>query len=47
VLDIAILQLETRMVRDARAGAGGNQSEAAGRPGISGVGLTKNSAGRD
>lgn len=40
-LDGAIAELETRMLRDALAGAGGNQSEAARRLGISRVGLIK------
>ncbi len=40
-LDTAVLELETRMLRDARAQAGGNQSEAARRLGISRVGLIK------
>ena len=40
-LDEAIAQLETRMLRDALAGSGGNQSEAARRLGISRVGLIK------
>lgn len=41
VLDAAIAELETRMIRDAMAQAGGNQSEAARRLGISRVGLIK------
>jgi len=40
-LDAAMLELETRMLRDAMAQAGGNQSEAARRLGISRVGLIK------
>ena len=40
-LDDAIAQLETRMLRDALASSGGNQSEAARRLGISRVGLIK------
>ena len=40
-LDAAVLELETRMLRDAMAQAGGNQSEAARRLGISRVGLIK------
>ena len=40
-LDTAVLELETRMLRDAMAQAGGNQSEAARRLGISRVGLIK------
>ena len=40
-LDDAIADLETRMLRDAMATAGGNQSEAARRLGISRVGLIK------
>ena len=40
-LDDAIAQLETRMLRDALAASGGNQSEAARRLGISRVGLIK------
>ena len=40
-LDDAIAQLETRMLRDALAATGGNQSEAARRLGISRVGLIK------
>ena len=40
-LDAAIAGLETRMLRDALASAGGNQSEAARRLGISRVGLIK------
>ena len=40
-LDAALLELETRMVRDTLAAAGGNQSEAARRLGISRVGLVK------
>ena len=41
VLDAAIAELETRMIRDAMAQADGNQSEAARRLGISRVGLIK------
>ena len=41
VLDDAIAQLETQMLRDALAASGGNQSEAARRLGISRVGLIK------
>ena len=40
-LDTAVLELETRMLREAMAQAGGNQSEAARRLGISRVGLIK------
>ena len=40
-LDAALTELETRMVRDTLAAAGGNQSEAARRLGISRVGLVK------
>ena len=40
-LDAAMAELETRMIRDAMAQAGGNQSEAARRLGISRVGLIK------
>jgi two-component system NtrC family response regulator len=40
-LDAALLELELRLVRDAMAAAGGNQSEAARRLGISRVGLIK------
>ncbi len=41
VLDTALAELEQRMIRDAMAAAGGNQSEAARRLGISRVGLIK------
>ncbi len=40
-LDAAVAELETRMLRDALGAAGGNQSEAARRLGISRVGLIK------
>lgn len=40
-LDAALMELELRMVRDTLAAAGGNQSEAARRLGISRVGLVK------
>ncbi|MES2947917.1 MAG: sigma-54 dependent transcriptional regulator [Pseudomonadota bacterium] len=40
-LDAALLELELRLVRDTMAAAGGNQSEAARRLGISRVGLIK------
>ncbi len=40
-LDAAIAELETRMLRDALAASGGNQSEAARRLGVSRVGLIK------
>ena len=40
-LDAAIAELELRLVRDAMSAAGGNQSEAARRLGISRVGLIK------
>ncbi|MBU0746229.1 MAG: sigma-54-dependent Fis family transcriptional regulator, partial [Gammaproteobacteria bacterium] len=40
-LDAALMELEVRMVRDTLAAAGGNQSEAARRLGISRVGLVK------
>ena len=40
-LDAAMAELELRLVRDAMAAAGGNQSEAARRLGISRVGLIK------
>jgi len=40
-LDAALMELELRLVRDAMAAAGGNQSEAARRLGISRVGLIK------
>ena len=40
-LDAALMELEVRMVRDTLAAAGGNQSEAARRLGISRVGLIK------
>jgi len=40
-LDAAMQELETRMLRDAMAQSGGNQSEAARRLGISRVGLIK------
>ena len=40
-LDAAIAELETRMLRDAMAASGRNQSEAARRLGISRVGLMK------
>lgn len=41
LLDAAIAELELRLVRDAMSAAGGNQSEAARRLGISRVGLIK------
>jgi two-component system NtrC family response regulator len=41
MLDSAVAELEQRMIRDAMAAAGGNQSEAARRLGISRVGLIK------
>jgi two-component system NtrC family response regulator len=41
LLDAALAELEQRMIRDAMAAAGGNQSEAARRLGISRVGLIK------
>lgn len=40
-LDAALAELERRLVRDAMQSAGGNQSEAARRLGISRVGLIK------
>jgi DNA-binding NtrC family response regulator len=40
-LDAALLELETRLIREAMEAAGGNQSEAARRLGISRVGLIK------
>ena len=40
-LDAALLELELRLVRDTMLAAGGNQSEAARRLGISRVGLIK------
>ncbi len=40
-LDAAVTELEVRMLRDALAASGGNQSEAARRLGISRVGLIK------
>ncbi|HSW06712.1 sigma-54-dependent transcriptional regulator [Aquabacterium sp.] len=40
-LDAAVAELEQRMIRDAMAASGGNQSEAARRLGISRVGLIK------
>ena len=40
-LDAAIAELETRMLREALAASGGNQSEAARRLGVSRVGLGK------
>ena len=41
ILDAAIADLESRMLRDALAASGGNQSEAARRLGVSRVGLGK------
>jgi len=41
LLDAAVLELETRLVKEAMAASGGNQSEAARRLGISRVGLIK------
>ena len=40
-LDVAVAELETRMLRDALAASGWNQSEAARRLGVSRVGLIK------
>ena len=40
-LDAALNELELRLVRDAMTAAGGNQSEAARRLGVSRVGLIK------
>jgi two-component system NtrC family response regulator len=40
-MDAALLELETRMIREAMAQSGGNQSEAARVLGISRVGLIK------
>jgi two-component system NtrC family response regulator len=41
LLDTALLELESRLIRDAMEASGGNQSEAARRLGISRVGLIK------
>jgi DNA-binding protein Fis len=41
LLDTALTVLECRLVRDAMAAAGGNQSEAARQLGVSRVGLIK------
>lgn len=41
LLDTGLMELEVRLIQDAMAGSGGNQSEAARRLGISRVGLIK------
>ena len=41
LLDAAVLELETRLIKEAMSASGGNQSEAARRLGISRMGLIK------